>query len=297
MKRSDFLKQLALISAGTFVLPKLSFRQNSPFTELRGSVGIFSMRGGTIGWYTGGDAIAVVDSQYEDTAADFLNGIREYGDGPQLTLINSHHHGDHTSGNPIFRDAGYRIVAHEEVPRLQQQSVGAGTNAVTAQETYSESLEIDLGDEQIHLRYHGRAHTSGDSVIRFNNANIIHMGDLVFNRLYPFIDIDGGASIAGWIDLLETVADGADSDTLFIFGHGNPEFGVTGDYGDLLHMRDFLTKVLEHTREGIDAGKSREEITEVHSFDEFPDFVSPSDFLSLPRNLNAAYRDLTENSD
>ncbi|MCC5913281.1 MAG: MBL fold metallo-hydrolase [Balneolaceae bacterium] len=297
MKRSEFLKQLALISTGTLILPRFSYKTDSPFRELRNGVGTFSMRGGTIGWYAGGDSIAVVDSQYEDTASQFLNGITDYGDGTGLTLINSHHHGDHTSGNPIFRDAGYRIVAHEEVPRLQQQSVGDGANAVTAQETYSESLDIDLGHEQIRLRYHGRAHTSGDSVIRFNNANNIHMGDLVFNRLYPFIDIDGGASIAGWIELLETVANGADSDTIFIFGHGNPEFGVTGDYSDLLHMRDFLTKVLEHTQEGIDAGKSREEITEVHSFDEFPDFVSPSDFLSLPRNLNAAYRDLTENSD
>jgi cyclase len=297
MNRPTFLKHLALLSAGTALLPRLKVFQNSPFTELRSGAGIFSMRGGTIGWWAGGDAIVVIDSQYADTAAEFLDGIGRYGSGPEKVLFNSHHHGDHTSGNKRFDEAGYEIIAHNQVPFLQQRAAEereTEDEQAYAQTTFDEMHELDLGTETIRAKYYGRAHTSGDSVIWLDEANIAHIGDLIFNRLYPFIDRDSGASIKGWIDVLETVADEADSSTQFIFGHGNPEFGVTGNVDDLMHMRDFLSKLLEHTQQAIDAGQSREEITQTQSFDEFPDFISPGDFLSLPRNLDVAWRELTE---
>ena len=294
MNRSSFLKHLALLSAGTALLPRLKVFQNSPFTELRNGIGTFSMRGGTIGWMARPGFTVVVDSQYSETASDFLEGIFRFDGGPETVLINSHHHGDHVSGNGVFQDAGYRILAHEQVPVLQRRGADDPDGVVAAEETYSDRMELDTGDETVVLKYYGNAHTGGDTVTWFENANIAHMGDLVFNRLYPFIDLDGGASISGWINLLETVADEADSGTIFIFGHGNPEFGITGGRDDLLHMRDFLTKVLEYTQQGLDAGRSRDEITQTESFQEFPGFISPSDFLSLPRNLNVAYRELTE---
>lgn len=116
----------------------------------------------------------------------------------------------------------------------------------------------------------------------------------MFNRLYPFIDRGGGAMITNWITTLEKVVSEADSDTQFIFGHGNPEFGVTGTSDDLLHMRDFLSHLMEYTRQGIAEEKSKEELMDIESFDEFPNFISPSDFLSLSRNVDVAYRELTE---
>lgn len=294
MKRLDFLKNVALISAGTAFLPKLKFFQDSPFTELRGGTGIFTMRGGTIGWFVSDDVTLAIDSQYAETAADFLNGIDTYGGGPETILINTHHHGDHTSGNGTFKESGYKIIAHERVPVLQRQSADDEDSVVAAEETFAEQHELDLGNEMVHIKYYGPAHTSGDSVTWFREANVAHMGDLMFNRLYPFIDRGSGASIQNWITVLETVADEADSDTQFIFGHGNPEFGVTGTADDLLHKRDFLSKLLEFTQQEIDEGKSKEEIMETESFEEFPNFISPSDFLSLPRNLDVAYQELTE---
>ena len=294
MKRIDFLKNVALISAGTAFLPKLKLFQDSPFTELRGGTGIFTMRGGTMGWFVSDDVTIVIDSQYAQTAAEFLGGIDSFGGGPETILINTHHHGDHTGGNGTFREAGYKIIAHERVPVLQRQSADDPSTVVAAEETFSEQHELDLGSEMVHIKYYGRAHTSGDSVTWFREANVAHMGDLMFNRLYPFIDRGSGASIQNWITVLETVEDESDSDTQFIFGHANPEYGPTGTADDLLHKRDFLTKLLEHTQEGLDAGRSREEITQVDSFEEFPDFISPSDFLSLPRNLDIAYQELTE---
>lgn len=295
MKRVDFLKQIALLSAGSAFLPKLNFFQDSNFTELRNGVGIFTMQGGTIGWFTADDAIVAVDSQYPDPAGNFVNGISNFGGGPEKILFNTHHHGDHTNGNPVFAENGYQIIGHMNVPDLMKQSAQDSDNQPTVpQTTFDETFDMSLGNETIHAKHYGPAHTGGDAVIWFENANIAHMGDLVFNRLYPYIDRGGGAMIANWITLLEKVANEADSDTQFIFGHGNPEFGVTGNANDLLHMRDFLSHLMEYTRQGIADGKSKEELMDIESFDEFPETMSPSDFLSLPNNVEVAYRELTE---
>lgn len=295
MKRVDFLKQIALLSAGSAFLPKLKFLQNSNFTELRNGVGIFTMQGGTIGWFTTDDAIVAIDSQYPDPAKNFIRGISDFGGGPEKVLFNTHHHGDHTGGNSVFDENGYQIIGQANVPELQRMSAQDSENQPTVPNTtFEERYDLDIGNETIHAIHYGPAHTGGDSVIWFENANIAHMGDLMFNRLYPFIDRGGGASIANWITTLTEVVSAADTDTQFIFGHGNPEFGVTGTSDDLLHMRDFLSHLMEYTRRGIAEGQSKEELMEIESFDEFPDFISPSDFLSLSRNVDVAYRELTE---
>lgn len=295
MKRVDFLKQIALLSAGTAFLPKLKFLQDSNFTELRNGVGIFTMRGGTIGWFTTDDAIVAIDSQYPDPAGTFVNDISNFGGGPEKVLFNTHHHGDHTNGNPVFAENGYEIIGQANVPGLMNQSAeDSYTPPTVPGTTFDENFDLSVGTETIHAKYYGPGHTNGDSVIWFENANIAHMGDLVFNRLYPYIDRGGGAMIANWITLLEEVAYEADSDTQFIFGHGNPDFGVTGSSDDLLYMRDFLSHLMEYTRKGIADGKSKEELMDIQSFDKFPDTISPSDFLSLSNNVEVAYRELTE---
>lgn len=298
MNRKNFLKKAGLISAGSAISPMMLkwFRQNGPFYPIRNEVGYFVSRGGTIGWFTDPDALVVVDSQFPETAVSFIDGIGEYGGGPEKVLYNTHHHGDHVGGNPQFFDEGFEIFAHHNVPDLQRSAAEAQGNEgsqVYADNTFGDLYVMDIGLEQIMAKHYGPAHTSGDSIIWFRNSNIIHMGDLVFNRLYPFIDMNGGASIQGWITLLESVVEESDSDTIFIIGHGLEDFGVTGDHSDLLLMRDFLSKLLEHTSKGLEEDKSREEITGIDQFEEFPNHISINPRLSLEANLNAAYDELT----
>jgi len=299
MNRKTFLHHLGLLSAGAALSPSTLVRtfRNGPFFTIHDDLGYFVGRGGTIGWFVTGDAIVVVDAQFPNSAEEFVRGITDYGSGPSRVLFNTHHHGDHTAGNPVFAENSYQIIAHENVPVLQRRAAEAQGDAgafVAADITFNDKYSLEIGDETITARYYGNAHTGGDSVIWFENRNVAHMGDLVFNRWYPFIDRPGGASIEGWITLLETVAGEADSETRFIFGHANPDYGVTGDANDLLYMRDFLSKLLEHTQEGIDAGRSREQITSVDQFEEFANHQSAGARLSLPANLNVAYDELTE---
>jgi cyclase len=301
MNRKTFIKNLGYLTAGSALAPALlkMSRENGPFFPMGDDIGYFSGRGGTIGWFVTDDAIVAIDSQFQNSAGDFLNGISKYGSGPSRILFNTHHHGDHVSGNGVFVKQDYQIIAHRNVPILQRrvaEAQDAIDSMVAADITFDEEYTVDLGSETITAKYYGNAHTGGDSVIWFANNNIAHMGDLVFNRWYPFIDRAGGASIQGWITLLETVADEADSNTRFIFGHANSDFGVTGNSEDILFMRDFLSKLLDHTSEGISAGKSRREITSIQEFEEFPDHQSAGERLSLSANLNVAYDELTENN-
>ncbi|MGF1672036.1 MAG: MBL fold metallo-hydrolase [Balneolaceae bacterium] len=300
MNRRDFIFQTSFFVAGSALsFPGLLQKIHSQaFTPIRRNVGIFQGRGGTIGWLADSNAIIAIDSQFPGSAREFITGIKSYSDQSIDTLINTHHHGDHTAGNVAFQGIVKQIVAHENVPGLQRASAESQGNAadqVYPDVTYRDEWKLDTGDEIIHLNYYGRAHTGGDTVITFEKANVVHMGDLIFNRWYPFIDRNGGALVQNWITLLETVVERTNSDTRFIFGHGSSEFGVTGSQSDILVMRDFLQRLIEEVQSGIDSGKSKEEIIQVESFREFPDHVSPGARLSLETNLSTVYDEITGN--
>jgi glyoxylase-like metal-dependent hydrolase (beta-lactamase superfamily II) len=274
MNRKSFLKQAGLLTAGSFFTPAFFklLKQNGPFYPLRNGVGYFTGRGGTIGWHITSESVVVIDSQFENSAQSFLSGIFDFGEGGAARyLFNTHHHGDHVSGNQVFLSDNFEIIAHENVPDLQRASSN-GQIMVAASRTFSDELSVTSGNENVTARHYGPGHTGGDSVIWFENANIAHMGDLIFNRWYPFIDIEGGASIANWI---------------------NREFGVSGNRGDVLYMRDYLSKLLEYTRQGLQERRSLEELTQIDQFDEFPNHQSAGSRLSLQSNIEAAYAELT----
>ncbi|MEL7832581.1 MBL fold metallo-hydrolase [Fodinibius sp. Rm-B-1B1-1] len=297
MDRRQFLLRSSLLAAGTALPFKSLFANSQPsFTSLRRNVGYFTERGGTIGWLASDDALAVIDSQYPETAQHCLNSLRDKTDQPLDLLINTHHHGDHTGGNPTFKGVAEKMVGHENVPSLMKkankESDGEGNTAYPTT-TYTKSWRMDLGDETVHAKYYGAGHTSGDSVIYFEKANVVHMGDLVFNRMNPYTDRPSGASMQNWINILSTVADKYPADAIYIFGHAKPEYGITGEAKDLGVMKNYLSAVLEHAQNGIDKGKSKEEITDMKELPDFEHFLY-ADFWTLSDNLGVAYEELME---
>lgn len=288
--RRDFLKQASLLALALGLPAHTLFAQNARFTAIRRNVGLYTNSGGTIGWLINGSSTVVVDSQYPDQAADALKGFRERRDAPVDALFNTHHHGDHTGGNGVMQ--AKTIIAHERVPELQKLQ-NARTAPVVADQTFSREWTGTFGDETVTARHFGAAHTGGDAIIHFENANVAHMGDLMFNRVYPFIDRPGGASIAGWVKVLDAAATTFDAETVYIFGHGNPNFGIQGGVADLKVLKSYLQALLDHTYKGIRAGKSREEITSEVQLPGFEDFISFGPRLSLMANLNVAFDELS----
>ena len=264
------------------------------FTELRRGVGTFTARGGTIGWLLREEAVVLVDAQFPETARQCWEGIRERTDQPLNVLINTHHHGDHTAGNAALAEHAGHIVAHANVPALQRQAAGDDADAqVVADLTFDTALTLQRADETIHLTHNGAAHTGGDTVVHFEEANVAHVGDLVFNRVYPFIDIDGGASTEGWIDTLETLHARFDDDTAVIHGHGAPDAGITGGRADLLQMRDFLTALRSFVRAGTQAGTPIDEIAAADVIPGFEAYARDDWPLPLERCIRAVHREMT----
>ena len=264
------------------------------FTPVRENVGYATGRGGTIGWLADPQALVAVDAQFPETAQQFIDGLPGRGGREFDHLINTHHHGDHTAGNGVFRPVTRAIVAHANVPALQRGRAKAPGAETVADTTFTDQWRRDLGGETVAARHFGPAHTGGDIVVHFEKANVVHVGDLVFNRVYPVIDRPGGASIAGWIAVLEALRRTYPADALYLFGHGSARFGVTGTAADLDVMRDFLTALLAHTQREIQAGKTRDEIAALAEFPGFPDHLpAPGSPSRLPTDLGVAYDELT----
>lgn len=294
MHRRHFLSLSAAAAAGA-LLPNLS-RADDGFREIRRGVGYFTGRGGTIGYFLADGALVVVDTQFPEPAMQCLEGLRRRSGRRIDAVVNTHHHGDHTSGNAVFRPHTDLLVAHARVPALQQAAAARQQppgEPVVANEVFEGSWSLDLGAETMRLYHRGPAHTGGDAIVHFAEADVVHLGDLVFNRRPPVIDRPGGASIAGWIDWLEDVYAEASDGTRFIFGHAGPGFDVTGSRADVRVMRDFLEALLAYARRGYEAGQTADEVAAAEVIPGFPDHRLPDRSDSLARPLRAAYEEVS----
>jgi cyclase len=301
--RRRFLASSSLALAGTALarVPLIGQAPAQPappvetiFREIRDGVGVFTARGGAIGYYVSPDAGVAVDAQFPDTAEICLRGLQARAPGGVQLLINTHYHGDHVGGNAVFRPAVKSIVQQERCAKLHRDmTTKAGTQAqqAFADLTFGESWSQQIGKEKVWGFYHGAGHTGGDAVIVFERANVVHMGDLMFNRMHPRVDRPGGASIKSWINVLERVAK-KHADATFIFGHAKPGLPITGNAKDLLGLRDYLSAALAHAQKGIRAKQSQEAIVKVDALPGFTDYASSGTVLTLAGTLTAAYEEL-----
>src|SRR5262249_3557280 len=146
--------------------------------------------------------IVVVDSQFPDQAQHLITELKHQSGKPFELLMNTHHHRDHSSGNIAFKDMVQQVAAHEN--SLTNQKKVAVEQKIEDKQlypntTFTDTWNYKIGKESIQTHYFGAAHTNGDSVIHFQHANIAHMGDLVFNRRWAFIDRTAGASVKNWV--------------------------------------------------------------------------------------------------
>lgn len=269
------------------------------FTPIRRNVGFFTMRGGTIGYLIDPAAVAVVDSMYAAEAKTFLEGLNTRSNNrPVDVLLNSHHHDDHSFGNISFKGAAKKIVSHARAAELMKTR--PGLTPTTAEQlfpdtTFTDTWTVDAGAERIRAKFYGPAHTSGDIVVTFERANVVHMGDLMFNQRHPLVDRASGASLRNWISVLERTPSDHSADTIYIFGHANPnaDLPVTGGASDLKRFRDYIDALLTFVGGQIKAGKSREEILAMRDplkgFETFGRFGAAN-----PRDpITVAYEELT----
>lgn len=311
--RRDFITTSAA-AAGAAALarvPLFARQQPAPsfttaYTEVRRNVGIWTARGGTIGWLVNPAGAIAVDSQFADVAALCVERLlKESGKTEITALVNTHHHGDHTGGNAVFRPKTKQIIGHANVPKYMQstyeltlkrraETTPAPTTPAPAaptvpDRTFTDTWSFAHGNERVTARHFGPAHTGGDAVILFERANVAHMGDLMFNRAHPVIDLVNGGSIKGWIGVLEKVAADYPADTIYIFGHAGQGHPVTGDRAHLRYHAGYLGALLDYVQAEVKAGKTREQIVAstalIKGFEDYGPLI--------PRPLGPAYDEVT----
>ena len=302
MNRRQFVFSTSAGVAGAALARNLAWAQQpaapaappvTRFEELRRGVGMFIGQGGTIGYLVNADGAVAVDSQFMNTATICAAGLKERAPKGIAMLLNTHHHGDHTGGNKAY--GVDKIIAHANClashKRVTEEAKTVADQAY-ATRTFTDVWTEKFGDETIELRYHGPGHTGGDAVIHFQRANVIHMGDLLFNRAHPNIDRAQGARVDNWIKVLETVSAKASNDTIFIAGHAKDN-AVKNTKAELLHFRNYLTAALEHARAGVKAGQSKEEVQKLPALKGFEDNVSPNARLTMAFVLGICYDEVT----
>ncbi|MCB9913892.1 MAG: MBL fold metallo-hydrolase [Planctomycetes bacterium] len=222
-----------------------------------GRVSYIENRGGNIGVLATEAGALVVDAQFAEVAQENEAVVRELAPAGPIWLVNTHWHPDHTGGNEVFA-ASAQIVAQTNVRRRLAGDATIGGRvredapaAALPTITYPNGVKLYFGGEEVRLVHVPHAHTDGDTVVHFVESNVIHMGDVWFQRGYPFIDLDSGGSVQGTVDGVEAVLGWAPPGARFITGHG--EAGTAEDLREYLAMiREVRARVAKGLAEGQD---------------------------------------------
>ncbi len=196
-------------------------------TALRGGTHLLTGAGGNIVASAGSDGIFIIDDQFAPLSDRIRAALGKLGPGPLRFVINTHWHGDHTGGNEALGKAGTVIVAHDNVRRrmsagqlLRGDMVPPAPGAALPVLTFASDISLHLNGDDVRLLHVARAHTDGDALVKFERANVLHMGDVYFNGLYPFIDAESGGSIGGVLAAVDRGLALSDADTVVVPGHG-----------------------------------------------------------------------------
>jgi cyclase len=264
-------------------------------TPIRDGLYLVTGSGGNIVASTGEDGTFLVDDQYAPLTERIQSALGEITDRPVRFVINTHWHGDHVGGNENFAEAGAVIMAHENVRRrmsseqfmtLFNRAVPASPTRALPVITFTAGVSLHLNGDDVRVIHVAHAHTDGDALVYFERANVLHMGDVYFNRLYPFIDLDSGGGIHGMIDAVDRGLGLADEDTVVVPGHG-----PLSNRAELSAYRDMLAGFRDRIAALKAAGKSLEEVVAARPTAEFDEALGGR-FISAERLVGFIYQSL-----
>jgi glyoxylase-like metal-dependent hydrolase (beta-lactamase superfamily II) len=212
--------------------------------------------GGGVGLLVGDEYVVMIDDVLESTAPALLAKAEQIAGRPIDFVINTHAHGDHVGGNVYVTEKGALVISHDQLrsrmagdPKLNN---GPGALPVI---TFSDRMTFHVNGEEAIAIHVPNAHTDGDAIIHFRNANVIAAGDLSFRGLFPFIDLDSGGTVDGFMEGMQLLIDMGDENTKYLTGHG-PVATRAELEADLAMLRDAQARI----KALVDAGKSEEEI-------------------------------------
>lgn len=283
---------LFLFSTSLLIAGNHEVKEEVKITTTKLATGVYMLqgKGGNIGLSIGEDGILMIDSQFAPLSEKIKASIKELSTKPIKYLVNTHWHFDHTNGNENIAKDGVIIVSHENVKkRLSEDSfIKAFNKTVPALPkialptiTFTDKIDFDLNNENIEVIYQKNAHTDGDSVIFFKNANVVHAGDIYFNGFYPFIDESSKGDVEGVIKAVEYILSRVDDNTKIIPGHGK-----LSNKKELTYYKETLIELNKRMKKLIAEGKTLEEIVALKPFADYDKklgggFLPPEKFLKI----------------
>ena len=251
--------------------------------------------GGNIALSTGPDGSVLVDTQFAPLNAKILAAVRAAGGGDVKYVINTHWHFDHTGGTEPLGKGGAVIIAHDNVlARMSSEQFLAALDrreppAPTAARpvvTFPTRTTFHLNGNTVNVVHVENAHTDGDSIVHFTNANVIHTGDTYMKDIYPFIDVSSNGSIDGFISASAAVLARSDANTKIIPGHG-----ALANKADLQRFHDMLVKVRSNLQTLIEQNKTEDEVVAAKPTAEF-DTAWGQGFMNPEQFTRFAYQSL-----
>jgi len=266
--------------------------------QVSGNVYMLVGAGGNIGLSVGEDGAFVIDDQYAPLSDKIMAAIADLTDADVKFLVNTHYHGDHTGGNEAFGEAGALIFAHDNVRArmstdqfraIFDQSIPASPAGALPIVTFSDEMTFNWNGDAIRAIHVAPAHTDGDSILYFHDANVIHMGDTFFNGFYPFIDVGSGGDINGIIGAGYRALSIANEDTAIIPGHG-----PVSDAAGLAGWLDMLKITRGSMQSLIDGGMSEDEALAARPTAEFDEQYGGG-FMKREHYTRLLYQSLSSN--
>jgi len=250
-------RQISLMMFLLFWSIVFSQNQEVKITTTKLSDNVYMLRGsgGNIGISTGSDGVFIIDDQFAKLTSKIIAAIKTISSESLAILINTHHHGDHTGGNLNMAKEGVKIIAHENVRRrLENQNNPMEALPVI---TFNDRLNIFINGEKVSVYHVKNAHTDGDAILYFSQSNVLHTGDTYFQNRYPYIDLNSGGSINGYINAVKKALSVINEDTKIIPGHGS-----ISNKDEYLNFLTMLETLRSNVQNEIDKGKSENEVAD-----------------------------------
>ncbi len=256
--------------------------------------GIYMLEGAdgfssNMGLLVGDDHVLLIDDGMAPITASLMETVQKLAGRPADFVVNTHAHGDHVGSNTTLAENGAIIFAHDNLrKRLVDKPGDAGGPAGLPVVTFADAVTFHVNGHEAYVFHVAMAHTDGDAVIHFPDLNVIDAGDLFFNYMFPFIDIDSGGSVAGYIAGQKQIIDMADDDTAIIPGHG-----TLASKSDLQIAVDMLIDAEARVKKLVDAGMTQEQVVAENPLADYHDEWNWG-FITTERMTTTLYRSLTD---
>ena len=267
-------------------------------SKVAGNVYMLQGAGGNIGVSVGDDGLVMVDDQFAPLADKITAALKGISDKPLRYIINTHYHFDHTGGNAPFGGKATPIIAHDNVRKRLQGGGDMGNSASVKMKaepsppealpiiTFERDVTVHLNGEDIRALHFPSGHTDGDSVVFFPKSNVVHMGDDFVTYGFPFIDLQGGGSVAGLISACEGVLKQLPADVKIIPGHG-----PISSAEDVKAFITMLKQTRDVVQKAVKAGKTLEQLKKEKVLAPWDKFSG--NFISTEAHLETLFNDLT----